>query len=145
MAHSSILGGERIAPRARGRDTDALGPSDSSDSGSDVHGERLTATGPDTAGDIDAATPADLASDTDASGTGERASAVPDGVEDGADIGTDRIERLGSSRDALDVADVSLDDPEAVEVEDLAVDESDVEDDPDRAAEADRLEGADGR
>jgi len=147
MAHSSILGGDRVAPRAAGRDTDALGPSDSSDTGSDVQGERLSATGADVPGDIDAATPADLASDTDASGTGERASAVPDGAEDGADIGTDHVERLpgGDVRDALDAADVSLDDPEALEVADLAVDESDVEDDPDRAAEADRLDGADGR
>ena len=140
MAHSSILGGERVAHRARGRDTDALGPSDSSDSGSDVQGERLAATGPETPGDIDAATPADLASDTDASGTGERASAVPDGVADGADIGTDRIERRPTGRvsDALDAADVSLDDPEAAGIDDLAVDESDVEDDPERETEADR-------
>ena len=142
MAQSSLLGGERVAHRARGRDIDALGPSDSSDSGSDVQGERLAATGPDKPGDIDAATPADLASDTDASGTGERASAVPDGVADGADIGTDRIERRPTGRvsDALDAADVSLDDPEAAGIDDLAVDESDVDDDgdPDREAEADR-------
>ncbi len=144
MAHSSILGGERVAHRAVGRDTDALGPSDSSDTGSDVQGERISATRPDTDGDIGAATVADLDSDTDASGTGERASAVPDGAEEGADIGTDRIERFGSPRDALDAADVSLDDPEAVEVQDLAVDESDVEDDPDRAAEADRIEASNG-
>jgi hypothetical protein len=147
MAHSSILGGERVAPRARGRDTDALGPSDSSDSGSDVQGERLSATAPDMAGDIDAATLATLDSDTDASGTGERGSAVPDGAAEGADIGTDHIERMsrpGGMSDALDAADVSLDDPQAMEVQDLAVDESDVEEDPDRAAEADRLEGADG-
>ena len=144
MAHSSILGGERIAPRARGRDTDALGPSDSSDTGSDVQGERLSATDADVPGDLVDALTADLDSDTDASGTGERAAAVPDGVADGADIGTDRIERMGGSDDALDAASVSLDDPEAAEVADLAVDDSDVEDDPDRADEADRLQGADG-
>ena len=149
MAHSSILGGERVAPRARGRDTDALGPSDSSDTGSDVQGERLSATGADVPGDIDAATPATLDSDTDASGTGERASAVPDGAEDGADIAPDHIERLtpsGRALDALDAADtVSLDDPQAVGVDELAVDESDAEDGPDRADEADRIGGADGR
>ncbi len=142
MAKSSILGGERVAPRARGRDTDALGPSDSSDSGSDVQGERLTATGPDTPGDLDVATPADLDSDTDSSRTGERASAVPEEGAEGADIAPDHIERMpGAARDALDAADVSLDDPEALDVADLAVDESDVEDDPDREAEADRIEG----
>ena len=36
---------------------------------------------------------------------------------------------------------MSLDDPEAAGVDQLAVDESDVEDDPDREAEADRIEG----
>jgi hypothetical protein len=35
MATSSITGGERAAERADGRDVDLLGPSDSSDSGSD--------------------------------------------------------------------------------------------------------------
>ena len=147
MAQSSILGGQRVAPRARGRDIDALGPSDSSDSGSDVHGERLTATAADMLGDIDAAALlADLSSDTDASGTGERASAVPDGVVDGADIGVDRIQRrpTGRATDALDAADVSLDDPEAAGIDELAVDESDAFDDPDRAAEADRLDAAGG-
>ena len=96
-----------------------------------VQGERPAATEPETAGEPDAATPATLAGDTDASGTGERASAVPDGAEDGADSGSDPIERLsepGAAGDALDVSDVSLDDPQAVEVEDLAVDESDVGD-----------------
>lgn len=142
MAQSSILGGERIAPRARGRDTEALGPSDSSDTGSDVQGERLAATPPDVPGDFGVATPADLDSDTDAAGTGERASAVPDGAEDGADITTDRIGRMPrGSRDALDMADVSLDDPDAADVADLAVDESDVADDPDREDEADRIAG----
>jgi hypothetical protein len=49
MTSSSILGGERAARQAPGRDADALGPSDSSDSGSDVQGEPGSATGPDNA------------------------------------------------------------------------------------------------
>ena len=38
MSHSSILGGDRAPQQAPGRDADTLGPSDSSDSGSDVQG-----------------------------------------------------------------------------------------------------------
>ena len=38
MATSSILGGERAATEPLGTDADALGPSDSSDSGSDAAG-----------------------------------------------------------------------------------------------------------
>lgn len=95
----------------RGHGTLALGPSDSSDSGSDLQGapgladdsgldfdtgttsdpERGTAhytAGPDV-GD------ANLDSDTDATGTGERATAGRDTVvRDGADIDTDHIEEF---------------------------------------------------
>ena len=67
----------------RGHGTEALGPSDSSDSGSDVHGG-----GADRQiGD------AGLDSDSDRSGTGERLGATPDTeFEEGADISPDRIE-----------------------------------------------------
>jgi hypothetical protein len=71
-----------------GHGTRALGPSDSSDNGSDVHGaaRRL--------GD------ADLDSDSDRFGTGERSGATPDveGVED-SDIAPDKVEQapLGES------------------------------------------------
>ncbi len=96
-----------------GHGTDALGPSDTSDSGSDVHGapglshevgirgldtgttsdpEENTAgftAGPDI-GD------ANLDSDSDAAGTGEHATAGRDQVNaDGQDIDTDRIDSLG--------------------------------------------------
>ena len=95
----------------KGHGTGALGPSDSSDSGSDVSG------GPGLAIDADAALPldtgttsdleagsaggtagpdvgdADLDSDSDAGGTGERAAAGRDTVvRDGADIDVDHIE-----------------------------------------------------
>lgn len=88
----------------KGHGTDALGPSDTSDSGSDVHGgiglsheivlplDTGTA-GPDV-GD------ANLDSDSDAEGTGERATAGRDTViKDGRDIDADRIERLGQVPD----------------------------------------------
>ena len=68
----------------RGHGTGALGPSDSSDSGSDVQGggagQRL--------GD------AELDGDSDRSGTGERAGATPDvEIPEGADVAPDHIER----------------------------------------------------
>lgn len=60
----------------RGHGTRALGPSDNSDSGSDVTGE------PDT----------ELDSDTDAEGTGERASVARDDLQ--LDIGFDHVETI---------------------------------------------------
>ena len=100
----------------KGHGTDALGPSDTSDSGSDVHGgiglshqivlpldtgttsdlEENTAGG--TAGpDIG---DANLDSDSDAEGTGERATAGRDTtIEDGRDIDADRIERIAQVPD----------------------------------------------
>ncbi|WP_298932860.1 hypothetical protein [uncultured Ramlibacter sp.] len=79
MALSSILGGERAAIHPSGKTTGALGPSDSSDSGSDAMGEL---------GD------GQLDSDSDRHGTGERASV--DARDDGrsADILPDHVARL---------------------------------------------------
>ena len=62
----------------RGHGTRALGPSDNSDSGSDV------------AGDPDLS----LDSDTDAEGTGERAEVGMGAVEAGGDIGFDHVETM---------------------------------------------------
>jgi hypothetical protein len=92
-----------------GHGTGALGPSDSSDSGSDLVGAAGLAgaegldLGSGTTSDLEASTAggtagpdvgdADLDSDTDAGGTGERAAAGRDSVvRDGADIDVDRIE-----------------------------------------------------
>ena len=67
----------------KGHGTEALGPSDSSDSGSDVQGI------PADAGD------ANLDSDTDRFGTGEVAAGERDTVvREGADIDTDHIEAI---------------------------------------------------
>jgi hypothetical protein len=61
----------------RGHGVGSLGPSDTSDSGSDSIGE------------------ADTDSDSDSSGTGERAAAVRDTTAaDGADIDTDHVESV---------------------------------------------------
>jgi hypothetical protein len=129
MANSSILGGTRAPRRASGHDVDTLGPSDSSDSGSDIQGERAMATdadGPDEFGSVTAR----LSSDSDTEGTGERASASGERAHDGADILPDRVgmdPSMGSD-DALDAGDL-----EQIDVEDLAVDDEPTEDDEEAA------------
>jgi len=98
MATNSILGGERAATRPDGRDTDRLGPSDSSDSGSDVQNERgFDALDPgEIGGDR-----ADLQADSDAGGTGERGAAVHDtDIVEGADVAPDRIQTLDGAETA---------------------------------------------
>ena len=127
MSKSSLLGGDAAAPYARGRDVDALGPSDSSDSGSDVQGERTMATEADNPGEL-GGLPVELGSDSDSGGTGERASATGRAVRDGADILPDSV--IDSPVDAPD--------PDAMEgmesLADLAADEPyDLESDPDGA------------
>ncbi|KAB8041412.1 hypothetical protein [Janthinobacterium aquaticum] len=78
----------------------ALGPSDNSDSGSDVQG-------------IPGQDQESLDSDSDAAGTGERAGVEPENAApDGGDIDVDHIERL--SRERLDGEDVGADDDEAL-------------------------------
>jgi hypothetical protein len=79
MATSSILGGDWVPKRPGGTDVSSLGPSDSTDSGSDARG----------AFDDD-----ELSSDTDAEGTGERSSANPRSGRSDVDILPDHIERL---------------------------------------------------
>jgi hypothetical protein len=76
----------------QGHGTRALGPSDSSDSGSDVAGPIA---GPGL-GD------ADLDSDSDRFGTGERAAADGDDAAEGADIDADRIEVVPEAGDEAD-------------------------------------------
>ena len=108
MARSSLLGGERAAVYPSGRGADLLGPSDSSDSGSDSIGEL----GPD-----------QLASDSDRSGTGERGSADPMDSSAGADIRPDHIDRASFGGDSGDSGDADV-----RELDQLAVDEDDDED-----------------
>ncbi len=111
MSHSSILGGERAPQQARGRDAETLGPSDSSDSGSDIQGASRLKTDTEE-GELGGATPVSNRSDSDSMGTGERAEAVPEGARDGADISPDRI---ASSKDALDSADSITGDDDSIE------------------------------
>jgi hypothetical protein len=131
MATSSITGGDRVPTRPSGRDIDLLGPSDSSDSGSDVQGERgFDALDPgEIGGDR-----ADLGSDTDASGTGERGAAVHDtDIVEGADIAPDRI--FGGPADV----EIEPADPDAATIDRLAGDEGETGTEAsDDEAEADR-------
>jgi hypothetical protein len=115
MATSSILGGTRIPEEVEGKDMDALGPSDNSDSGSDAIG----AYGDD-----------ELASDSDSVGTGERA-AVGTGMDRAdADILPDHVEG-GAGPDVLDDG---IDDDDGLDLQDLAVDDDEDVDDGDDAA-----------
>ena len=122
MARSSILGGERAPQQARGRSAETLGPGDTSDSGSDIQGATRLKTDTEE-GELGGAMPIDTDSDSDSMGTGERASAIPDGARDGADISPDRIAR---SKDALDSAESIEDDDDSVEA--LANDEPEEDD-----------------
>ncbi|WP_326540657.1 hypothetical protein [Pseudorhodoferax sp.] len=118
MARSSIMGGDRPAVRAPGNDVDALGPSDSSDSGSDVQGERAMATAPDNAAEWGAIV-AETDSDSDAGGTGERASATSGRGRENADILPDRIVTPGlggRSEDAMgEVGSIAGEDGESLD------------------------------
>jgi hypothetical protein len=76
MAYSSILGAEVAPTVPSGRDADALGPSDSSDSGSDAHGT------------------AEVHADSDAAGTGERGVVAGADGREGGDILPDRVVNL---------------------------------------------------
>jgi hypothetical protein len=95
----------------RGHGTGSLGPSDTSDSGSDIVGasglgqDEELELGSGTTSDLEhslahgTAGPdvgdANLDSDTDSGGTGERAAAGRDAdIRDGADIGVDHIETI---------------------------------------------------
>lgn len=107
----------------RGHGTGALGPSDSSDTGSDVSGgpgmagEQGLDLGSGTTSDLEQGSAggtagpdlgdANLDSDSDSSGTGERATAGRDTVaRDGGDIDTDHIETI--SEDMLDEDDLQF-------------------------------------
>jgi hypothetical protein len=120
MTGSSTLDPDNFPERpdrtlGRGKGVDALGPSDISDTGSDVVGgsgfagnlddDQVLDLGSGTTSDMEASHAGDTAgpdigdanfdADSDSGGTGERASAGRDTVaEDGADISTDHVETI---------------------------------------------------
>jgi hypothetical protein len=101
MATSSIQGGVRAPAQPSGTDVDRLGPSDSSDSGSDVQLQRRMPTAGDTPDEL-GSLPAHRDSTSDAQGTGERASAPGDAEgTDGDDIVPDQTEDLGTDSDEI--------------------------------------------
>ena len=112
MATSSILGGEHAPEHVKGKDTNALGPSDNSDSGSDSQGVY--------GGD-------ELSSDSDAEGTGERASAGFRGEDLNADIMPDHVEGPTNESEDEDATNDHQDD--ARDVESLIEEDSDIFDD----------------
>lgn len=125
MARSSLLGIEPAPTEPEGRDTASLGPSDSSDSGSDLMG----LDGNDD--DADPGLPVDVALRDDQAaplplGESLPASEGGTGVRDGADIGVDRVFSVDAMDDAqqlLDIVDeaaVDVDDGEEAEGEGAA-------------------------
>ena len=103
------IGGRRDRITERGHGTRALGPSDSSDTGSDLVG--ADGLGDDITDEFDHANmpmphtagpdvgDANLDADSDRTGTGERADAARD-VPESADIHADRIEKIRPDEDA---------------------------------------------
>lgn len=104
MAQSPLLGGDRSARRPPGTTTEALGPSDTSDSGSDVVGADADLGD----GGFDA--------DSDSGGTGERAMSGRDTLRrEAPDIEPDQVETLAgetSMEDLEGVEDMAVDAPE---------------------------------
>ncbi len=126
MSHSSILGADRVPLQAKGRDSGALGPSDSSDTGSDVWGVSDQEEGEQPLGDLhtpyrpDTLHESMLSADSDEAGTGERATAIPgEWVREAGDISPDRV--------TSSFADVDADDEETLREysQDAVIDESD--------------------
>jgi hypothetical protein len=97
MAYSSILGAETAPTHPEGRDSERLGPSDNSDSGSDTLG-----------------TP-EAHADSDSRGTGERGSVTPGEGREGGDILPDRIVNLRGGEVVADEGDDAMVDLDADE------------------------------
>lgn len=104
MAHSSILGADIAPSLPSGRGADVLGPSDSSDSGSDAAGTD------------------EIHDDSDAAGTGARGSVSGADVREGSDILPDRVTRLQDDEGSPEA------DLDADELADLDVGIPDIED-----------------
>jgi hypothetical protein len=139
MGQSSLLGAERTAPKPKGHDTEALGPSDSSDSGSDMAGlEDPEVADPTLPVDValrDDSPHALLGSEnlggfaSDVAGTGERRSAGSDaGASDAHDIGVDRVFVAGATgeEDPPDDEDPDLAFIDEIQAQDLVESADDV-------------------
>jgi hypothetical protein len=110
MAYSSILGADRAPVQPSGRDAELLGPSDSSDSGSDALGTD------------------ELHGDSDSSGTGERGSVDAREDREGADILPDHIVKAGGGEE-LPESDVDAEEFTDLDVDASGANESDEDSD----------------
>ena len=101
MAYSSILGAEVAPQQPSGRDSELLGPSDNSDSGSDTVGT------------------SEQHADSDSRGTGERGAVAGSDAREGGDILPDRVVNLAEGEVRVeDLAEMTdLDDEEDEEEE----------------------------
>lgn len=128
MATSSILGADRAPEQAEGRDVERLGPSDSSDSGSDVQGELDLASPEDLDRTIFGSSQPGLSSGSDSAGTGERGAALVDEeAREGNDILPDRVQNVSDDlQGELGLSEAELELIEKAELEDLG--EQDVND-----------------
>jgi hypothetical protein len=134
MGHSSLIRIDRADAEPAGRDTASLGPSDSSDSGSDLAGfEALDVNDPNLPVDVAlrddmhrSPVPSESGGGSDAAGTGERGSAAADaGRREAADISVDRI----FDPEHPDLDDLELDPDLALFDAALAPDDEDEEED----------------
>lgn len=113
------------------RNTPIPGPSDSSDSGSDLIGSTAITDGQfDLAADLEEVDGNPGIDDTtDRSGTGERMSAGTEAVQDAADIGFDRVVTaaeagLGGGLDQAEEAQLGVTDEQLAELEEKTTDKS---------------------
>jgi hypothetical protein len=103
MAYSSILGTDLAPTEPAGRDTELLGPSDNSDTGSDTIGSSEA-----------------HEESTDAFGTGERGAVAGADTQPGKDILPDRVVNLADGEgfpeadpDGMEMTDIDTDDGQA--------------------------------
>ena len=95
MAYSSIHGADVAPTQPSGRESELLGPSDNSDSGSDTVGT------------------SEAHADSDSRGTGERGAVAGTDAREGGDILPDRIVNLAAGEVERDGDDVTLTDLDA--------------------------------
>jgi hypothetical protein len=112
MAYSSIMGADKAPTNPSGRESELLGPSDNSDSGSDTIGT------------------SEAHEDSDSRGTGERGAVAGSDAREGADILPDKVVNLADGEGFPEA------DPDTMEFTDL--DSEDLEAQADRDAAADR-------
>jgi hypothetical protein len=108
MAYSSIMGADKAPTNPSGRESELLGPSDNSDSGSDTVGT------------------SEAHEDSDSRGTGERGAVAGADAREGGDILPDRVVNLANGEgstalasDAMDLTDLDAEDLEAAADGDL--------------------------